>query len=275
MGVEAEDEGGPKSNTAASKSSLANAVSYLALPLVLVGIWQWASTEGILPSYLLASPLETAKGFWEILLDGTLFSSLRASLFRSVSGFVIATTIAVPFGILIGWFKQVRQSTHLTLLILIPIPITAWVSIAILWFGLGDRSAIFLVTLGASVPILINTIHGVEWVDALYIEAARTLGTGPREMLWRIILPAALPNIFTGLRLGLRNSWAGLVIAEMIGARSGVGYLIWDSRLTMRSDLLIVGMLLIGFLGLVSDQLMSQLSKVVLRWHEDPSHDED
>jgi ABC-type nitrate/sulfonate/bicarbonate transport system permease component len=275
MDIEATDEGGPKSNSPAWEFFPANAFGYLALPVALVGIWQWVSAEGILPSYLLPSPLATAKGFWEILLDGTLISSLQASLFRSVSGFAIATAIAVPFGILIGWFKQVRRTTQLTLLILIPIPITAWVSIAILWFGLGDRSAIFLVALGASVPILINTIHGVEWVDVLYVEAARTLGTGPREILWRIVLPAALPNIFTGLRLGLRNSWAGLVIAEMIGARSGVGYLIWDSRLTMRSDLLIVGMLLIGMLGLFSDQLMYQLSKAVLRWHEDPSRDDD
>jgi ABC-type nitrate/sulfonate/bicarbonate transport system permease component len=275
MSAEVIGEGGPKSNSLAWKSSLGNAFGYLALPIALIGVWQLVSAEGILPSYLLPSPVMTAEGFWEILLDGTLFSSLSASLFRSFSGFAIATAIAVPFGILIGWFKQVRRSTQLTLLILIPIPITAWVSISILWFGLGDRSAIFLVALGASVPILINTIHGVEWVDVLYIEAARTLGTGSREMLWRIVLPAALPNIFTGLRLGLRNSWAGLVIAEMIGARSGVGYLIWDSRLTMRSDLLIVGMLLIGILGLISDQLMHRLSTTVLRWHEDASHDDD
>jgi ABC-type nitrate/sulfonate/bicarbonate transport system permease component len=94
------------------------------------------------------------------------------------------------------------------------------------------------------------------------------LGTGPRQILWRIVLPAALPNIFTGLRLGLRNSWAGLVVAEMIGAKSGVGYLIWDARLMMRSDLVIVGMLMVGVLGLVSDQAMSRAGRKLLRWHE-------
>jgi ABC-type nitrate/sulfonate/bicarbonate transport system permease component len=172
----------------------------------------------------------------------------------------------------IGWFRSVRKSTYFTLLLLMPIPITAWISLAILWFGIGDKSAIFLVALGAAVPILVNTMHGVEWVDKLFIEAALTLGTGPRQILWRIVLPAAMPGILTGLRLGLRNSWAGLVVAEMIGARSGVGYLIWDSRLMMRSDLMIVGMLLVGVLGSISDQLMSLVSRLMLRWSRTDQH---
>jgi ABC-type nitrate/sulfonate/bicarbonate transport system permease component len=247
---------------------LSNLLIYCGLPVILIVGWQLASSAGVIESYLLPSPLATVEGFYEVLSDGSLATNLWASLVRSISGFVIATVIAVPLGILIGWFKLFRKVTHVTLLILIPIPITAWISIAILWFGLGDRSAIFLVALGAAVPILINTMHGVEWVDKIYVEAARTLGTRQHELLWRIILPVALPSIFTGMRLGLRNSWAGLVVAEMIGAKSGIGYMIWDARLMMRSDLLITGMLLVGVLGSISDQIMAFIAKYVLRWHE-------
>ncbi len=245
---------------------------YAGLPVGLIAVWQAASLHGDLPSYLLPSPLQVLRGLIEITLDGTLVADLHASIFRSVVGFAIATGLAVPIGVAIGWWRTVRKSTYFTLLLLMPIPITAWISLAILWFGVGDRSAIFLVALGAAVPILINTMHGVEWVDKLFIEAALTLGTGSRQILWRVVLPAALPNIITGLRLGLRNSWAGLVVAEMIGARTGIGYLIWDSRLMMRSDLLIVGMLLVGILGSVSDQCMAALSRHLLRWRRSDSH---
>lgn len=247
--------------------ALRNAGLYAGLPFGLVAAWQLASSTGFLPGYLLPSPLQVFQGLIEIAVDGTLVENLWASIVRSISGFVIATAVAVPLGIAIGWFRAVRKASYFTLLLLMPIPITAWISLAILWFGVGARSAIFLVALGAAVPILINTIHGVEWVDKLYVEAALTLGTGPRQILWRIVVPAALPNIITGLRLGLRNSWAGLVVAEMLGARSGVGYLIWDSRLMMRSDLMIVGMLLVGILGSLSDQGMSAISRLLTRWH--------
>lgn len=271
----AELEDIPASRTASRRSGArwANAAIYLVLPIVLLVAWQAASARGWVQPYLLPPPTTVAAGLAEIVADGTILGHLWASLFRSVAGFLIATVIAVPLGILIGWFRAIHKLTQLTLLMLIPIPITAWISFSILWFGIGDKSAIFLVALGAAVPILINTVHGVEWVDRLYIEAARTLGTGPREILWRIVLPASLPNILTGLRIGLRNSWAGLVVAEMIGAKSGIGYLIWDSRLMMRSDLMIVGMLLVGVLGLLSDQGMSRASRRVLAWHEDRAND--
>jgi NitT/TauT family transport system permease protein len=247
---------------------------YITVPIILIVLWQIACATGRLPSYLLPSPLQVVDGFLEIVEDGSLFVNLWASTFRSLTGFAIATVIAVPLGIAIGWFKLVKKSTYLTLLILIPIPITAWISIAILWFGLGDRSAIFLVALGAAVPILINTVHGVEWVDKIYVDAAHTLGTGPHQILWRIVLPAALPNILTGARLGLRNSWAGLVVAEMIGAKSGVGYMIWDARLMLRSDLLVLGMFLVGFLGSISDLIMHLIMKHLLRWHEGNSRED-
>ena len=252
---------------------LTGSAVYLIMPVVLVTLWQVASTNGWVQPYLLPPPSAALRGLYEIAIDGTLADNLLASLFRSFAGFAIAMVIAVPLGILIGWFRAIHRLSHLTLLMLIPIPITAWISFSILWFGIGNKSAIFLVTLGAAVPILINTVHGVEWVDRLYIEAARVLGTGKRAILWRVVLPAALPNIFTGLRIGLRNSWAGLVVAEMIGAKSGIGYLIWDSRMMMRSDLMIVGMLLVGVLGLLSDQAMLLLSNRLLRWHESRTHD--
>lgn len=251
---------------------LRSVLLYTGLPVVLIAVWQGASVHGDLPDFLLPSPYQVLQGLIEVARDGTLAADLRASIFRSVVGFLIATSLAVPIGVAIGWWRTVRKSTYFTLLLLMPIPITAWISLAILWFGIGDRSAIFLVALGAAVPILINTMHGVEWVDRLYIEAALMLGTGPRQILWRIVLPAALPNILTGLRLGLRNSWAGLVVAEMIGARSGVGYMIWDARLMMRSDLLIVGMLMVGVLGSLSDQSMSLLSRQLLRWRRSDGH---
>lgn len=259
---------GPARKAVALRRFVAMLFVYLVMPVGLLAAWQIASELGWVSAYLLPPPSRAVAGFWEIATDGTLWVHVKASLFRSIAGFLIATSIAVPLGVVVGWSPLFRRLSHITLLLLIPIPITAWISIAIVWFGIGDASAVFLVALGAAVPILINTIHGVEWVEPVYIEAARMLGTGPRQILWRIVLPAALPNIFTGLRLGLRNSWAGLVVAEMIGAKSGVGYLIWDARLMMRSDLVIVGMLMVGVLGLVSDQAMSRAGRKLLRWHE-------
>ncbi|TXR47496.1 ABC transporter permease [Phyllobacterium endophyticum] len=253
--------------TPAIAPHLLQLVIYGAAPIILLLLWQIAASSGYLPGYLLPSPVQVFYAFIDSIKDGSLLQNLATSTVRSVVGFVIAMVIAVPAGIAIGWFKYVRKATALPLLLLVPIPITAWISIAILWFGLGDRSAIFLVALGAAVPILINTIHGVEWVDRIYVDAARVLGTGRSQILWRIVLPAALPNILTGARLGLRNSWAGLVVAEMIGAQSGIGYMIWDARLMLRSDLLVLGMFMVGILGSISDQLMHLVMRHLLRWH--------
>ena len=202
--------------------------------------------------------------------SGTILTHLAASMQRVYGGFGLAIALGVPLGLLIGKVPVIRQLLDPTLSVLRPIPVTAWLPLSMIFFGLGPRSAVFLVFLGAFYPILLNTIFGVRSVDPKLFEAASMLGCDGSRMFRQVVLPAALPAIFNGLRLGHGFAWILIVVGEMTGVPTGLGSVIMDGRTLSRTDLVVSGMIIIGVAGFLCDRIIVAINNRVLRWS--PQH---
>jgi NitT/TauT family transport system permease protein len=242
------------------------------VPIVVLALWHLA-TYGRQYS-LIPPPIDVARSLYDLAFGGiyddaysrTLHVHLLASLSRVYGGFAIAASLAVPLGLMIGRISIVRRLLDPTLQVLRPIPVTAWLPLSMIIFGLGPRSAFFLVCLGAFYPILINTIFGVRSVDPRLFEAASMLGCQGTAQFYRVVLPASLPAIFTGLRLGLGFAWVVIVVGEMTGVPTGLGAIIMEARQLSRTEIVICGMVVIGVAGFISDRLVLLLGKRLLRW---------
>jgi NitT/TauT family transport system permease protein len=184
-----------------------------------------------------------------------------------VGGFAIGAGLALPLGLLMGAWPRVHELMNPVVQLVRPIPPIAFIPLAILWFGLGDPPAFFLIALGAFFPVLVNTVAGVRSVDAIYLRAARNLGAGEWTLFWRVIVPAAMPYILAGVRIGIGVAFIVVIVAEMIAVNSGLGYRILEAREYFWSDKVIAGMISIGLAGLGIDVLMNRLNAWLLRWH--------
>lgn len=244
----------------------------LLLPALALAAW-WASTRS--EGYrLIPSPAEVGWALYDLAVGGVnddafsgmLLTHLVASASRVYGAFALAALLALPLGMLIGRLWLAKAVLDPALQVLRPVPVTAWLPLSMIVFGLGPRSAFFLVALGAFYPILINTIFGVRSVEPRLFEAAAMLGTSPTAMFSRVVLPAAMPGIFTGLRLGLGLSWVVIVVGEMTGVETGLGAMIMDARQTSRTEIVIAGMIIIGAVGFVSDQAVVALGRRMLAW---------
>jgi NitT/TauT family transport system permease protein len=259
-----------------ARASLYNRLSGPLLAVLFPGavlvIWHFA-TYGRKFS-LIPPPSEVAIALFDLAFGGvnddaysrTLHIHLLASVSRVYGGFGIALLVALPLGLLIGRVALIRGLLDPTLQVLRPIPVTAWLPLAMIMFGLGPRSAFFLVCVGAFYPILINTIFGVRTVDPRLFEAASMLGCQGTAQFFRVVLPASLPAIFTGLRLGLGFAWVVIVVGEMTGVQTGLGAIIMEARQLSRTEIVICGMIVIGVAGFISDRMVVMLGKRLLRW---------
>jgi NitT/TauT family transport system permease protein len=245
-------------------------------PLTVLVIWHF-STFGRKYS-LIPPPSDVAielydlafGGIWDDAYSQTLLTHLVASVSRVYGGFAMACAVALPLGLMIGRLPFVRQLLDPTFQVLRPIPVTAWLPLSMIVFGLGPRSAVFLVALGAFYPILVNTIFGVRSVDPRLFEAASMLGCEGPSQFFKVVLPASLPAIFTGLRLGLGFAWVVIVVGEMTGVQTGLGAIIMEARQLSRTEIIISGMIVIGIAGFISDRVVMWLGGRLLRWS--PSH---
>jgi NitT/TauT family transport system permease protein len=201
------------------------------------------------------------------VFSGELLHDAAASLFRVVCGFALGAGLALPLGLGMGASERAYQLFHPLMQLLRPIPPIAFIPLAILWFGLGNPPAVFLIALGAFFPVLMNVIAGVRQVDAIYVRAARNLGADRATLFRRVIVPAAMPYILAGLRIGVGTAFIVVIVSEMIAVNDGLGYRILEAREFMWSDKIIAGMLTIGLLGLAIDWGMSRLNDHLLRWH--------
>jgi len=201
------------------------------------------------------------------LFSGELPQDLWATFFRVLIGFLIGAGLALPLGLFMGNFEQIYQLFNPLIQILRPIPPIAYVPLSILWFGLGNPPAFFLISLGAFFPVLMNTISGVRNVDAIYIRAALNLGASRMTLFRRVIVPSAMPHILTGLRVGIGVAFICVIVAEMIAVNNGLGYRILEAREFFWTDKIIAGMVTIGLLGLAIDTVMSRVNNYLLRWH--------
>ncbi|WP_111421825.1 ABC transporter permease, partial [Rhodoplanes roseus] len=204
--------------------------------------------------------------------SGTWLSNLLYSAERVAKGFGCAILIGVPTGIAIGWSRAAAGALDPTVQVLRPIPITAWLPFSIAVFGIGPGGAIFLIALGAFYPIVVNTSQGARDVERILIRAALMMGAGPFTILRRVVLPAALPSIFTGLRIGLGIGWTAVIVAEMVAVKSGLGYVLWDAYYVGRMDVVIADMITIGLLGYLSDRLVLAIERWALTWRRLQSH---
>lgn len=200
----------------------------------------------------------TVGGLYDDAYSATLLVHLFASAGRVLGGFFIALVLAVPLGILLARYERVSLLFEPTLGVLRPIPVTAWVPLVLIVFGLGSHSAIILIFIGSFFPIFINTLLGVKRVPQRLIEAAQMLGTSEREMLYKVILPAALPSVFAGMRIALGLAWVVVVVGETVGVPNGLGSVITEAREVSRTEVIITGMVFIGLAGLLTDKLLTE-----------------
>jgi NitT/TauT family transport system permease protein len=242
------------------------------VPALLLALW-WGLTFNA-PNGLIPQPAQVGREFLDFAglvghtdsFSGKLWINLFASTERVYGGFLLSAALALPLGLLIGQIPLFRRMVDSTLQALRPVPVTAWQPLFLILFGLGSHTALFLVTLGCFYPILLNTVLGVRSVEGRLLEAAAMLGVSRSAMFPKVVLPAALPGIFTGLRLGLGFAWVVIVVGEMSGVRTGLGAMITDAREVSRTDVVIVGMITIGLAGFFSDQAVQALSRRILRW---------
>lgn len=231
---------------------------------VLIVLWQILfSVSGFNPA-LFPSPLLAGKALGKMILDGSLFINIGASMYRFAFGYISAILVAIILGLFLGWFKGVFQYVNPIVQLLRPISPMAWMPFIVLWFGIGDIPAIVIIFIAAFFPVLLSTVSAVGGIDPIYLKVSKNFGIKGPQFLWKVILPAAFPQIANGIHLALGTAWIFLVAGEMIGAQSGLGYLIIDSRNNLRADVLMATIIVIGLIGLLLDALLKWLEKKVL-----------
>lgn len=240
---------------------------YLGLPVVLVIIWQLADVVGWIHPYSMPSPVAVVETTWDYIQTGELLDSMVVSVVRVLEGFLLALVTATLLGIAAALFPRFEIATDLVLQIIRPIPPIAWIPLAILWFGIGQSSKIFIIFLGAFFPIFVNTVDGIKNIDPRYLELSRAYEVPGRDLIRYVVIPGALPSIMTGIRLGLGSAWVCVVAAEMIGAISGVGYMLSNGRSLSRPDIVILGMLIVGIVGKLMDDVLCWLRKRIIVWN--------
>ena len=216
--------------------------------------------------YNLPAPELIVKDAVDKIKDGTLWKHIGVSFVRVLKGFFLAMITALVLGVFIGLSKSFERFTELVIQILKPIPPIAWIPLAILWFGIGESSKIYIIFYGAFFPILLNTVDGIHNIDDRYLELGRVYEVSKWRLVWKVILPGALPSILTGIRVGLGNAWICVVAAEMIAATKGVGYMLSNGRSMSRADDVILAMLLIGIVGKIMDDVLRAVSQKIMRW---------
>jgi NitT/TauT family transport system permease protein len=234
--------------------------------LLLIAIWWFVVVKN--DSAIFPTPWQVVTGAYELAQDGSLWEHIEASLFRVGTGFGLAFLVAVPLGLWMGWVGVVYRTLNPIFQMLRPISPIAWIPIAILWFGVGDVSPIFLIFISSVFPMIVQTTSGVHTIDRRYLRAAANFGV-PRSVLFgRVVIPAVLPEIIVGMRIGIGVAWLVVVAAEMIALRSGLGYLIMDSRNAgNRYDLVIASMIIIGVIGLLLDGVTRLLERLkTVKW---------
>src|SRR5262249_5868364 len=240
-----------------------------AIALLIAAWWIAVVASG---SVIFPTPWQVVLGAVALIADGTLWAHIGASLFRVIAGFALAVALGVPLGIWMGWVAGAFQTLNPIVQMLRPISPIAWIPIAILWFGVGNASPIYLIFISSVFPLIVQTTVGVHTIERRYLWAAENFAVSRFALFRGAVIPAALPQVIVGMRIGLGVAWLVVVAAEMIALRSGLGYLIIDSRNAgNRYDLVIAGMILIGVIGLLLDGMMRRLERLeAVRWRYAP-----
>lgn len=244
-------------------------------PVAVLGLWHLASTWPLVDPSFVPPPATVLQSWWQWMFgeraalswySGTWFEYVYLSARRVALGFGIAALMGVSVGVLVGWYELAADLIDPLVQWLRPIPMTAWLPFATFLFGIREGAAVFLIAMGAFYPIVVNATAGAEQTPKLLVRAALMLGTPPRRMLLRVVLPSALPSIFVGLRLGIGIGWVLVIVVEMLAVKGGIGYAMWTAYQFVRIDLILAAMFTVGLLGLLSDRLIVLASRRLLRW---------
>ncbi len=238
------------------------------LPVLILSIWQILSSTGTISTQLFSSPALILRQYWELSLSGELLHHLRISLVRALLGFLLGGSCGLLLGLFVGMFRKVEETVNPTVQMLRTVPLLAITPLFILWFGFGELSKVLLISLGAFFPLYVNTFLGVRNVDAKLFEVARVLEFSRFSQMMRLVLPAALPNVLLGIRLSLTIAWLCLVTAELLGADTGVGFMIQDARAFMQTDIVFVGITIFAIVGKLSDSIVRFFEIKLLRWQD-------
>jgi sulfonate transport system permease protein len=236
-------------------------------PLLLLTAWEALSRAGVIPTIVLPAPstvLATAKGLIE---TGELQTHLLASLQRAVIGFAIGSSVGLSLGMLVGFSKLADALLDRTLQAIRAVPFLAIIPLVIVWFGIGEASKIFLIALGCSFPMYLNTALGIRQVDPKLVEMARVMGLRGAQLVAYTIFPGALPSILNGVRLALTTAWLALVVGEAFGASAGIGFLATNAREFLQTDIMVLVIALYALIGLGTDLLARTLERRLLAWH--------
>lgn len=233
--------------------------------LGLLIVWQLVYSIGDFGDALFPSPL----GAWEALLkiagNGVLIKSIGTSMYRFAAGYISGVLAAVLLGLILGWFSNAFKYINPVVQLLRPISPTAWMPFIALWFGIGDVPAIVIIIIASFFPVLLSTVAAVGGIDPIYLKVSDNFGIKQPQIMWKVIFPAAFPQIANGIHLALGTAWIFLVAGEMIGCQSGLGYLIIDSRNNIDASTLLAAILVIGVIGLLLDSVLKILERKILK----------
>ncbi|MCR4744659.1 MAG: ABC transporter permease [Lachnospiraceae bacterium] len=241
-------------------------VEYIALVVMILAAWMMLEKRGTLNPVILPAPDRVLESFISLLAKQTLIQHTTVSLVRVLKGYFLAAFSGIILGILIGLFEHARRFTDLLIQIIKPIPPIAWIPLVILWFGIGETGKVFLIFLGGFFTILINVYDGIRQADVKLLEVSRAAETPFLTHVFKVIIPGAAPNIFTGLRVGLSSCWMCVVAAELVSSNTGLGFMIMNARQFGQTDTVIVGMITIGVIGKLMDSIIKIIEKKVIYW---------
>jgi sulfonate transport system permease protein len=241
-------------------------LSWLA-PVLLLLVWEAAAQLGRIPPHLLPAPSKVARTAFHLAVHGSLLHDLGISLLRAAAGFAIGGSIGFALGTAVGFSRIAEALIDRSVQMIRAIPFLALLPLVIVWLGVGEAEKIFLVALGVTFPIYINTTLGIRQVDPKLLELGRVQGLGTAAMIRRIVLPGALPSVLTGVRYALATAWLALVVAETIGADAGIGFLAMDAREFLRTDVIFLTILIYALIGVSADWVARRLERRLLAWH--------
>ncbi|MGJ5203442.1 ABC transporter permease subunit [Bradyrhizobium sp. HKCCYLR20261] len=256
---------GTHQNRALSPLAL-QALSWLA-PVLLILIWEAAAQGGYLSPQVLPAPSKVVRTAFKLTTQGTLLNDLGVSLLRAAAGFAIGGAVGFALGILVGFSRIAEALIDRSIQMIRAIPFLAVLPLVIVWLGVGEAEKVFLVALGVTFPIYINTTLGIRQVDPKLLELGRVQALSTLQLIRRIILPGALPSILTGVRYALATAWLALVVAETIGAQSGLGFLAMDAREFLRTDVIVLTIVIYALIGVGADLIARWLERRLLAWH--------
>lgn len=237
------------------------------MPLLLILVWEALSQSGWLSPQVLPAPSKVLRTAWKLTVSGTLAHDLGVSLLRALIGFVIGGGVGFALGVAVGFSRIAEAVIDRSVQMIRAIPFLALLPLVIVWFGVGEGEKIFLVSLGVMFPIYINTTLGIRQVDPKLLELGRVQGLGGWRLIRRIIMPGALPSVLTGVRYALATAWLALVVAETIGAQAGLGFLAMDAREFLRTDVIVLTIVIYAMIGVAADSIARSLERRLLAWH--------